>query len=127
MELVWCKRLQWCNSRGSVGVMHGQYCGQVSNRWFAGWVPISNDCSLRTQHIKLGFASSREIGMNKSGLLAGRECDRDMRMISICRVCPYALVVLSTDMGYIVRNDVQYLIEKMTAPIKNCSARYFGV
>jgi len=127
MEFVWHKRLQRRNSRGAISVMHGQYCGQVGYSRFASRIPISNDCSLRAQHIKLGFASSRKIGMNKSCLLAGFECHRDMSMISIRCMCPYALVVLSTDMGYIVRNDVQNLIEEMTAPVKNCTTGYFGV
>ena len=37
MECVRRERLQRCNSRGAINVMHSQYCRQVGNCWFAGW------------------------------------------------------------------------------------------
>ena len=87
-------------------MMHCQNRGQVGNCWFARRIPITDDCSLRTQHIKLGLASSRKIGMNKRCLLARRECHRDMGVIGIRCMGPDALVVLATDMSHIIRNDV---------------------
>ena len=107
--------------------MHSQNRGQVGNCWFARRIPIADDRSLRAQHVKLGLASGSKIGMNKRCLLASRKCHRDMGVISIRRMGPDALVVLATDVSHVIRNDVQNLIEEMTSPVEDCSARYFGV
>ena len=65
--------------------------------------------------------------MNKRCLLASGEGDRDMCMIGVRCMGPYALVVLSTHMSYVIRDDVQNLVKEMATPIENCTAGYFGV
>ena len=107
-------------------MVHGQNRGQVGNRWFASRIPIADDCSLRAQHIELGLASSGEVRMNKGRLLAGCECHRDVCVICIRCMSPDALVVLSAHVSNIVWNDVQNLIEEMTAPVKDRSTRNLG-
>ena len=101
--------------------MHGEYRGQVGDRWFTRRVPITNDCAFGTQHVELWLTSSSEIGMDKSCLLAGRKCHGDMRVVSVRCVGPYALVVLPTHVCDVIWDDVQNLIDEMTAPVENCT------
>ena len=107
--------------------MHRKHRRTICNCRFGRGIPISNNCALGAQHIKLWFARSRQVGINECCLRSRIKRDGDLCMVCISCMHPNTFVVLPADVSNRVGNDRKNLINKVTAPIKNCAARNLGI